>query len=113
MKELELVRVDPVYVRSDFHCVYCGRDLLADFDLFVTMGRDHLVPKAKGGSDGTQNRVTACAVCDKIKGASRPNDLRDARLIVAEKRIHWQRHHHAIRASMRGEQCISATARLL
>ena len=93
---------DPVYVRSDFHCVYCGRDLLADFDLFVTMGRDHLIPRSKGGSDGTSNRVAACATCDKIKGKSPPDNLRQAILLVAEKRQHWMRWHASIKASLRG-----------
>ena len=58
---------DPVLVRSDFYCGYCGRDLLADLDVFLTFVRDHLIPRSVGGPDHHANRVASCAACDRLK----------------------------------------------
>ena len=38
-----------VFENSNFRCVYCGRDMLVDFETFMTVEEDHLVPKSKGG----------------------------------------------------------------
>ena len=39
-----------------------------DFETFMLTQEDHLVPRAKGGSNGLENRVIACYVCNNLKG---------------------------------------------
>ncbi len=58
---------DPTLRRTDYRCGYCGKDLLATLDDFLSFVRDHLVPKSAGGPDGNHNRVASCAACDRIK----------------------------------------------
>ena len=57
-----------VFERDCHRCVYCGRDMLVDFDTFMMVQEDHLVPKSHGGRDELDNIVTACAVCNLLKG---------------------------------------------
>lgn len=45
-------------------CPYCGGDFKDDSD--VTL--DHLLPKAKGGSDSADNLVAVCKSCNSSKG---------------------------------------------
>ena len=47
-----------VFTRDKCRCVYCGRDLVHDFDSFMIAQRDHLDPR---GGDELENVVTACA----------------------------------------------------
>jgi CRISPR/Cas system Type II protein with McrA/HNH and RuvC-like nuclease domain len=51
-----------IYLRDDFACVYCGRDLRRAEPREV--GLDHLVPQSKGGSHESTNLVTACSSCN-------------------------------------------------
>lgn len=55
------------FTSSGHRCVYCCRDLLADFDSFMLAEEDHLVPESKGGTDSQDNIVIACAVCNRLK----------------------------------------------
>ena len=34
-----------IFERDNHRCVYCGRDLLADFESFLMAEEDHLVPQ--------------------------------------------------------------------
>ena len=54
---------DPVLLRTDFRCAFCGVDLLSDLDLFVSYVRDHLIPRSAGGPNHHENLVAACAAC--------------------------------------------------
>jgi len=57
------------FTRDKFSCVFCHRDILESFDSFAASHLDHLKPKASGGpDDDVWNRVTACGVCNSIKG---------------------------------------------
>ena len=38
-----------LFERDQGRCVYCGMDLKADQDRFLTATEDHLVPASKGG----------------------------------------------------------------
>ena len=49
-----------VLERDGYACAYCG-------GLATTV--DHVLPKAKGGSDDPGNLVAACARCNSRKGA--------------------------------------------
>ncbi|MDR4317864.1 Uncharacterized protein conserved in bacteria [Niallia circulans] len=54
-----------IFSRDNFRCVYCGRNP-REHD--TTLEIEHIVPRAKGGSDGIANLVTACKECNAGKG---------------------------------------------
>lgn len=56
------------YIKSGYRCAYCGRDLIEDFDAWMGIEVDHIIPISKGGSDKLSNRVAACSVCNGEKG---------------------------------------------
>jgi HNH endonuclease len=53
-----------VFKRDAFTCQYCGRRPPE-----AILHADHIVPKAKGGIDESENLITACADCNSGKGA--------------------------------------------
>jgi hypothetical protein len=53
--------VAAVIKRDGERCFYCGEQS-ARYEL------DHVVPKARGGSDDIENRVLACPACNAAKG---------------------------------------------
>jgi len=60
--------------KTQGHCAYCGQS----FSSPVDMTTDHVVPRSKGGSDGRENKLPACATCNKTKGKRPLRYLRDA-----------------------------------
>ena len=44
----------------DWECAYCGSD--------ENLTIDHIVPRAKGGTDFTKNVLCACHECNQDKG---------------------------------------------
>jgi 5-methylcytosine-specific restriction endonuclease McrA len=59
-----------LYIRDEFTCCYCGRNMKNDEPNFVTL--DHLVPRnplvAHGGGDNSnENLVTACKSCNSSR----------------------------------------------
>ena len=80
-----------VFTRDKGRCVYCLRDLKHDFDAFWSAQTDHLVP---GEGNSPENRVTACYVCNNLKGdfkdhkyaPTREEKLRLARRYVMGRR---------------------------
>ena len=80
-----------VFSRDKHRCVYCGRDMLVDFETFMMTQEDHLVPISRGGPDEAYNIVTACAVCNMLKGNYIPDDCkpenRGAYIASIRKRI--------------------------
>lgn len=87
-----------VFVRDGHKCVYCDRDILESLDSFVASHLDHLKPRHAGGTDDVINSVTACAVCNSMKGGFDPSPegpvtqvtfdaaVKAARSYIAEKR---------------------------
>jgi 5-methylcytosine-specific restriction endonuclease McrA len=65
------------FMQSGHRCVYCCRNLIADFDSFMLAEEDHLVPQSKGGPNSLENVVIACAVCNRLKGNYVPTDSFD------------------------------------
>ena len=55
-----------IYLRDEFHCVYCGRDLHHAAPEEVNL--DHVKPRSKGGSNEASNLVTACKSCNCSRG---------------------------------------------
>lgn len=51
--------------RDNYKCAYCGRS-----DLPLTI--DHILPKAKGGTDSWENLICACTLCNNKKGDRTP-----------------------------------------
>lgn len=51
-----------IYLRDEFHCVYCGADLHDATPAEVTL--DHITPRCQGGSNEATNLVTACRSCN-------------------------------------------------
>jgi 5-methylcytosine-specific restriction endonuclease McrA len=51
-----------IYIRDEFTCCYCGRDLRNADAHDVTL--DHLVPRSANGSNEATNLVTACGACN-------------------------------------------------
>lgn len=94
--------LDPVLRRSDFRCVYCGRDLLSDPETLITAARDHLVPKSAGGPDTPDNRVALCAACDRLKGATVVASVDEARVIIAGRRLGHEHWFQLVLAEVRG-----------
>ncbi len=85
-----------VFDRDGYKCVYCGRDGRADFWVYVLLQVDHVVPKSKGGSeDDESNLVTACMVCNKMKGAQVWESIEHGRKEIKKYyeaiRAHWER----------------------
>jgi CRISPR/Cas system Type II protein with McrA/HNH and RuvC-like nuclease domain len=62
-----------VFERDKRRCVYCGRDLLTDYETFAGVEEDHLIPLSKGGDDTVANVVSACAVCNRLRGHFLPD----------------------------------------
>ncbi len=61
-----------VFERDNHRCVYCGRDLMVDFETFMITEEDHLVPLSREGENAANNIVIACAVCNRLKSSFIP-----------------------------------------
>jgi CRISPR/Cas system Type II protein with McrA/HNH and RuvC-like nuclease domain len=62
-----------VFERDQGRCVYCGRDLKADYDTFMMAEEDHLVPGSKSGyKRELDNLVLCCSVCNRLKANFEP-----------------------------------------
>lgn len=62
-----------VFVRDEHRCVYCDTDILQSLDTFASSHLDHLQPRRAGGKDEFVNCVTACGVCNTMKGGFDPS----------------------------------------
>jgi 5-methylcytosine-specific restriction endonuclease McrA len=54
-----------IYLRDEFHCAYCGRDLHDAHPRELTL--DHLKPRCRGGSNDEKNLVLACVRCNSAR----------------------------------------------
>lgn len=55
-----------IYLRDEFRCVYCGRDLHRVGPEEINL--DHIVCRSHGGSNDATNLVTACKTCNCSRG---------------------------------------------
>ena len=62
---------------STVRCSYCGKDLLASVDNYISWQTDYIVPHAKGGSDDPYNLTDCCWQCNHIKAAWDPREKAD------------------------------------
>lgn len=63
------------FEESQHRCVFCGKDMLSDFDTFMTTVEDHLKPTSIGGHDEQGNIVISCSVCNNLKGNYFPDGV--------------------------------------
>lgn len=73
-----------IYLRDEFHCLYCLADLHGAAPSDVTL--DHLVPRVDGGSNHESNLVTACRSCNSAR-----QDTPLSRWVGPECRAHVRR----------------------
>lgn len=61
--------IEAQYARQGGTCFYCGAAVGGKFHV------DHVVPISRGGSDGPENLVIACPLCNRRKGAKHPAEF--------------------------------------
>lgn len=71
-----------VFVRDNFTCQYCGRNVKKDKIEIVV---DHIIPLNKGGTNICTNLTTACEECNSGKGDALLNQ-REAELAPLKSR---------------------------
>jgi 5-methylcytosine-specific restriction endonuclease McrA len=54
-----------IYIRDNYHCVYCNKDLKNVSPNERTL--DHIVPVSKGGSNKSTNLITSCKKCNSSR----------------------------------------------
>ena len=55
---------EQIYNKYNGHCAYCGQVIT-----IKEMQVDHIIPKARGGTDAYNNLVPACRLCNHYKRA--------------------------------------------
>lgn len=100
-----------VYEVSRYHCVYCRKDISTSVDEICASTIDHLVPQHLFPETGAHdlgpnhlsNLVTACAVCNSLKGgwapapSSRAWDSRRTYIGAVRKHLESERANRAKR----------------
>ncbi|MCA9368245.1 HNH endonuclease [Candidatus Kaiserbacteria bacterium] len=66
-------------VMAEKRCAYCGT--------FRPDTRDHVIPKAQGGTDDPSNLVYSCRSCNSKKGSRTPEQANMPIVFVEESRI--------------------------
>lgn len=66
-----------IFMRDNFHCIYCSRNLSAELDAMLASVTDHIVPesilrKNQKAYNHRSNLAAACSVCNNLKGDYRP-----------------------------------------
>lgn len=91
------VRFD-VFKRDGFRCTYCG----ATPSDSVLLEVDHIHPVAEGGTNESDNLVTACFECNRGKGAELlsviPQSLEDKAAETAEREAQIRAYYEVLEA---------------
>ena len=86
---------EAVFQKDGFRCVYCDFDG-SGFEGWVFLAVDHFKPRSKGGSDDMANLVTACVVCNNMKGSFEWSTVAEARTEIGRWRDqmhrYWEEH---------------------
>ena len=75
-----------VFIRDNWHCRFCGQDLLADEQSLRLATIDHLIPTNLGGNNDQDNLVTCCWLCNQAKGDIPIMNIADARKLIRRRR---------------------------
>lgn len=86
-------RDELVFQKDHFRCVYCDFDG-SSFDGWTFLVVDHFVPRSRGGTDTLINLVTACVICNNMKGAFAFSDLTAARASITQWRAQMREYWH-------------------
>lgn len=70
-----------IFKRDGFKCGYCGRCVSSG----ITLEVDHIIPKAKGGTDIFENLTTACFECNRGKRDGLIGDKKHSTKAVVDK----------------------------
>lgn len=65
------IRNERLLAMTDGHCWYCGCEITDR-----TMTRDHVLPRAMGGTTDDANLVPACTTCNTDKGCKTLDEYR-------------------------------------
>ena len=64
-----------IYLRDEFHCVYCGQNLHNADAFNITL--DHVKTRSAGGNNSETNLITACRSCNSARGDKKINEWAD------------------------------------
>lgn len=85
-RPLKTIRIrainNAVAIRDGHYCQYCGADLLESVNAMMTITRDHIVPRGRGGTNSPDNLVCCCTVCNSLKSNVACGSLVEAQQIV-------------------------------
>jgi 5-methylcytosine-specific restriction endonuclease McrA len=89
-----MATVEEIFERDGFRCVYCGFDG-STFNGWAFLQLDHFKPRSRGGTDDPENLVTACVICNQMKGGFYWPNLEEARRNIlswwAQMREYWEK----------------------
>ena len=72
--------------RRDHHvCAYCGGEFEG-----IDLTRDHVHPRARGGSNAWENSVTSCKSCNMRKGCRTPEEANMLLLFTPYRPCRWE-----------------------
>lgn len=80
-KWITKVRRRRIYARDGHRCVYCG-------ELAEKLTLDHVKPRSAGGTNVSENLVTACMVCNRARGHTPVTEFLAARPQMAFLVLH-------------------------
>jgi 5-methylcytosine-specific restriction endonuclease McrA len=84
-----------ILVRDRFQCQYCGLDGLASFENGMMMTVDFVIPRALKGRKDPRNLVTACRLCNLLKGRHKFRSFEEAKQYVLQRReqqrLEWEK----------------------
>ena len=63
---------------SEYKCEYCGKDLKASVDNYISGQVDHIIPRSKGGTNDPCNLADSCWQCNFLKRAWDPRKIAGA-----------------------------------
>ena len=73
-----------IYLRDEFHCVYCGRNLHKADPTEINL--DHIKCRSHGGDNSERNLVTSCKKCNCSRGNTKIRDWADEPTLRAIRR---------------------------
>jgi len=82
-----------IWKRDRCTCRYCGLCGLDNFDVWMQLGIDHIIPRSRGGDESDENKALACNECNYyLKRAYIPNGIdREERIADAARHIQTKR----------------------
>ena len=87
---------DEVWDKEDGYCAYCGVDLAASFNLWMSATVDHVVCVAVGGAYTADNLVLACGACNgMLSRASELQTIEERHEYLKSRRAHFEKKYQS------------------